>query len=202
MSKKLIVPILKMVLGVSMIVLAIIAYASIPQDLIEMTFVSNFCGGAVLLADGILCFKNKSISSIVYRNLAVCLFFVFIICTGSLFGAYNMNFKGAFFALHTVFPILFILMYIFFVDDRNGKLIIKLVTTPILMIVYLLFDYILGNIRGNFVYGFFTPNELTFLYALLTGLVFYLLLGIFGWFFIGFNKLTHPIKDNDKKSQK
>ena len=188
-----------MVFGVAMIVLSIVAYIGIPEDLVEMTFISNFVAGAILLIDGILYFKSKSIPSIVYRNLAGCLFFVFLICTGSLFGAYNMNFKGAFFFLHTIFPIIFILIYIFFIDDREGKAIVKVATTPILMIVYLLFDYILGIIRGKFVYGFFTPSELTFPFALLTGVVFYLFIALIGWAFIELNKVVHPIKNKEKK---
>ena len=128
----------------------------------------------------------------------VCLLFVFIICTGSLFGVYNMNFKGVFFFLHTVFPILFILMYIFFVNDSKGKTLIKVARTPVFMIVYLLFDFILGKIRGEFIYGFFAADELDFLFALLIGLVFYLFLGLIGWLFIFFNSTVHPDKDNSK----
>ena len=37
--------------------------------------------------------------------------------------------------------------------------LIRLRFAYILMMAYLLFDYILGNIRGSFVYGFFTPEE-------------------------------------------
>ena len=194
MSKKIILPIIKMVLGVAMIVLSLVGFIPEPESFVEMTFVSNFAGGAILLADGILYFKNKSIPSIVYRNLVGCLLCVFLICTGSLTGAYNMNFKGVFLFLHTVFPILFLLIYIIFVNDREGNVIVKVATTPILTIVYLLFDYIYGNISGKFVYGIVTPNELNFLYALL--------LSLFGWFFIEFNKIAHPIKDKDKNLYK
>ena len=202
MSKKLILPIIKMVLGAAMIVLALVAFIPEPEAFVEMTFISNFAGGAVLLADGILYFKNKSVPNIVYRNLVGCLFSVFLICTGSLTGAYNMNFKGVFFFIHTVFPILFLLIYIIFVNDREGKTIVKIATMPILTIAYLLFDYVFGNIRGKFIYGIVNPNELTFLYALLIGVVFYFLISLFGCFFIGFNKIAHPEKDIDQKSTK
>ena len=198
MFKRIILPILKICLGGIMAVLALTGYVLTPELFVEMTFISNFVGGVILVVDGVLMFKNKSVPSFVYRNVAVCIFFVFLICAGSLTGAYHMNFKGVFFFLHTIFPILFILMYIFFVKENKEKVIIKITTTPILMIVYLLFDFILGKIRGEFVYGFFKSDELDFLFALLIGLVFYLFLGLIGWLFLFFNSAAHPEKDNSK----
>ncbi len=197
MSKR-IIPISKIVLGSLMILFVIIGYCTTPELLIEMTCISNFGGGVILLIDGIFGLKCKTVPTYLYENAMVCLLFVFLICTGSLFGAYNMNFKGVFFFLHTVFPILFILMYIFFVNDSKGKTLIKVARTPIFMIVYLLFDFILGKIRGEFVYGFFAADELDFLFALLIGLVFYLFLGLIGWLFIFFNSTVHPDKGNSK----
>ena len=200
MSKK-IIPISKIVLGACMVVFALIGYIPIPADLIEMTFISNLACGIILIVDGILFFKEKSVPTFVYRNAAVCIFFVFLICTGSLFGAYRMNFKGVFFALHTVFPILFILMYILFVRDNDGKLFVKVAITPVMMIVYLLFDYILGLIRGKFIYDMFAVEELSFGWALLAGVVIYLFLAFVGWAFIYFNSVVHPNKDNIKNTK-
>lgn len=200
MSKK-IIPISKIVLGACMIVFALIGYIPIPADLIEMTFISNLAGGIVLIVDGILFFKEKSVPTFIYRNAAVCIFFVFLICTGSLFGAYRMNFKGVFFALHTVFPILFILIYILLIKDNDTKLLIKVTTTPVMMMVYLLFDFILGQIRGEFVYDMFKVEELGFGWALLAGVVIYLFLALVGWAFIYFNSVVHPKKDNIKNTK-
>ena len=196
MFKK-IIPISKIVLGVCMVVLALIAYIPIPADLVEMTFVSNFAGGVILIVDGILSLKGKTVPTYLYENATVCLLFVFIICTGSLFGAYNMNFKGVFFFLHTVFPILFILMYIFFTNDSKGKTLIKVVRTPAFMIAYLLFDFILGKIRGKFIYDMFSADELSFPYALLAGVVIYILLVFFGLMFLYLNLLVHPKKKDE-----
>lgn len=200
MSKK-IIPISKIVLGACMIVFALIGYIPIPADLIEMTCISNLAGGIVLIVDGILYFKGKSVPTYIYRNIMVCLFFIFLICTGSLFGAYQMNFKGVFFALHTVFPILFILIYILLIKDNDTKLVIKVTTTPVMMMVYLLFDFILGQIRGKFVYGMFKVEELGFGWALLAGVVIYLFLALVGWAFIYFNSVVHPKKDNIKNTK-
>lgn len=200
MSKK-IIPISKIVLGACMIVFALIGYIPIPADLIEMTFISNLACGIVLIVDGILYFKGKSVPTYIYRNIMVCLFFVFLICTGSLFGAYQMNFKGVFFALHTIFPILFIFIYILLIKDNDTKLVIKVTTTPVMMMVYLLFDFILGQIRGEFVYGMFKVEELGFGWALLAGVVIYLFLALVGWAFIYFNSVVHPKKDNIKNTK-
>lgn len=196
MFKK-IIPISKIVLGSLMILFVIIGYCTTPNLLIEMTCISNFGGGVILLVDGILSLKGKTAPTYLYENAMVCLLFVFIICTGSLFGAYNMNFKGVFFFLHTVFPILFILIYIFFVNDSKGKTLIKVARTPVFMMVYLLFDFILGKIRGEFVYGMLEVNELSFPFALLIGLAMYLLLAFFGVMFMHFNALVHPIKEDE-----
>ena len=162
-----------------------------------MTCISNFGGGVILLIDGIFGLKNKTVPTYLYENAMVCLLFVFIICTGSLFGAYNMNFKGVFFFLHTVFPILFILMYIFFINDSKGKTLIKVVRTPVFMIAYLLFDFILGKIRGKFIYDMLSVDELSFPYALLAGVVIYILLAFFGLIFMYFNSLLHPKKEEE-----
>ena len=101
------------------------------------------------------------------------IFFVFAICMGSLSGAYPMNFKGAFFYLHVLSPVLFILCYILFFNDREGKVTKKLLITPVLMLLYLLFDFVLGKFRGSFVYGFFKPDEVSISDALIIGAVFY-----------------------------
>ena len=200
MSKK-IIPISKIVLGACMVVLALIGYIPIPADLIEMTCISNLAGGIVLIVDGILYFKGKSVPIFLYRNIMISIFFVFLVCTGSLFGAYRMNFKGVFFLLHTIFPILFILMYIFFIRDDKEKLIVKITTTPVMMIAYLLFDFILGQIRGKFIYGMFKVEELSFWWALLAGVLIYLFLALVGWAFIYFNSVVHPNKDNIKNTK-
>lgn len=196
MSKR-IIPISKIVLGSLMILFVIIGYCTTPKLIIEMTCISNFGGGVILLIDGIFGLKNKTVPTYLYENAMVCLLFVFIICTGSLFGAYNMNFKGVFFFLHTVFPILFILMYIFFINDSKGKTLIKVVRTPVFMIAYLLFDFILGKIRGKFIYDMLSVDELSFPYALLAGVVIYILLAFFGLIFMYFNSLLHPKKEEE-----
>lgn len=182
---------MKIVIGVSMPIAVLIGYLPIPEYLVEFTCISNTLGGILLITDGILNFRGKSVPSVFYRNISAGIFFVFAICMGSLSGAYHMNFKGAFFYLHAISPVLFILCYILFCNERQEKILKKLLSTPILMLAYLLFDYILGNIRGSFVYGFFTPKEVGIIYALVIGAVFYVMMCAVEALFLLLNKLYH-----------
>ena len=47
-----------------------------------------------------------------------------------------------------------------FIDD--GKNFKKILLTPIPVMIYLIFDYIIGMLRGTFVYGIFEVNEMGF----------------------------------------
>ena len=59
---------------------------------------------------------------------------------------------------------------------------------------YLLFDYILGNIRGSFVYGFFVPSEISIAGVLIIGVVFYIMMCAVGAFFLFLNKCVIKLK--------
>ena len=185
---------IKMVIGISMPIAVLIGYLPIPEYLVEFTCISNTLGGLLLVADGVLNLRGKSVPGVFYRNISVGIFFVFAICMGSLSGAYHMNFKGAFFYLHVLSPVLFILCYILFFNDREGKVVKKLLVTPVLMLLYLLFDFVLGKFRGSFVYGFFKPDEVSITGALIIGAVFYLMMFAVGALFLFLNKLAHKNK--------
>lgn len=197
-----IISFIKIVLGISMLVAVLIGYMPIPEYLVEFTCISNSFGGMLLITDGILKLKGKSVPGLFYRNIAVGIFFVFAICMGSLSGAYHMNFKGAFFYLHAVSPVLFILSYILFCNESKKKTVKKLLPTPVLMLLYLLFDYILGNIRGSFVYGLFKPGEVSITDALIIGLVFYVMMFAVGALFLCLNRLAHKRKNAESNDVK
>jgi len=193
-KKNKIIACIKMAIGISMPIAVLIGYLPIPEYLVEFTCISNTLGGILLIADGVLNLSGKSVPGVFYRNISVGIFFVFAICMGSLSGAYHMNFKGAFFYLHVLSPVLFILCYIFFFNDCEGKVAKKLLITPVLMLLYLLFDFILGKLRGSFVYGFFKPDEVSISDALIIGVVFYLMMFAVGTIFLSLNKLVHKNK--------
>ncbi len=116
--------------------------------------------GILLIFTGINFSKGKSFSSIFYHMGLVTILLVCIVsCVG------HFNFKGAFFFLHLVNPVLFLLYYMFFIeDDKNFK---KILYTRILVIIYMVFDYIIGRVTGHFVYGIFDVNEMNLVLMIL-----------------------------------
>ncbi len=105
-----------------------------------------------------------------------------------------MNFQGAFMFLHVVFPVIVMLFYILFCDDSKGKVIFKLLLNPVFLMLYFLFDFILGKARGYFVYGFFDEPGFGILQALIFGVVVYILLFAFGALFLLLNRIFHHKK--------
>ena len=188
--------VLKIILGLFMIITVIIGYLPEPEYIIELTCISNALCGILLITDGIInALKGTKIPSILYLNLGVCIFSVFLISMGSLSGIYKINLSGAFFFLHTINPILFIALYIFFGCD--GKESLKTTfSAPILMILYLLLDYIQCQFSGSFVYNFVNPGELSFLDAIIVGIVMYIIMLLFGSGLFGLNKLAHKKHKN------
>ena len=142
------------ILGIVFCASVLVGYIPIPEYLIELTCFSNTLIGILLIFTGInFIVKGKSFSSIFYHMGLVTILLVCIVsCVG------HFNFKGAFFFLHLVNPVLFLLYYMFFIeDDKNLK---KILYTPIPVIIYLAFDYIIGRVTGHFVYGIFDVNEM------------------------------------------
>ena len=142
------------ILGIVFCASVLVGYIPIPEYLIELTCFSNTLIGILLIFTGInFIVKGKSFSSIFYHMGLVTILLVCIVsCVG------HFNFKGAFFFLHLVNPLLFLLYYMFFIeDDKNFK---KILYTPIPVIIYLVFDYIIGRVTGHFVYGIFDVNEM------------------------------------------
>ena len=65
---------------------------------------------------------------------------------------------------------------------------------PVFLMVYFLFDFILGKARGYFVYGFFDEPGFGILQALIFGVVVYILLFGVGGIFLLLNKIFHHKK--------
>lgn len=183
--------IVKIAVGLLMVVIALIGYIPQPEYLVELTFVSNTLGGLLLLADGILnIVQKKNFPNAFYQNAAVSILMVFLVCMGSLTGVYRFNFKGAFFFMHVINPIVFIVCYMIFVNEQGRKIRFVL-TAPTMIIIYLVFDYILCQFTGKFVYGFVEPKELTFFYAIIIGFVMYIFMYLLGLCLFALNRLLH-----------
>lgn len=176
-----------------MIATVLIGYIPQPEYLIEMTCVSNTLGGLLLLADGTLnIVKKKTVPDCLYLNIAVSISIVFLICMGSLTGIYKFNFAGAFFFLHVINPIAFVACYLFLVGGQERKSR-RALAAPVMMMVYLLFDYIRCQFTGEFVYGFVEPGTLTPVYAISAGIVIYFLTYLLGLGLLTLNRLAHKI---------
>lgn len=134
----------------------LIGYIPIPKYVIELTCISNLFIGILLLFTGInMLTKKKKIPNIIYHTWLVTILLVCIVsCVG------HFNFHDAFFFLHLVNPLVFLGYYMAFVDD--SKNIKKVLLAPIPVMVYLIFDYIIGILRGTFVYGIFEVKEIGF----------------------------------------
>lgn len=181
----------KIALGILMIAAVLIGYIPQPEYLAELTCISNSLGGTLLLVDGISGILKKKISlNLFYLNVAVSILIVFLVCAGSLTGVYKFNFKGAFFFLHVVDPIAFAACYLFFIDEQNHKTR-SVLTAPVMTLAYLVFDYIRYLLTGEFVYGFVDPQKISFVCAIIAGIVIYAFIYLFGLGLFVLNRLIH-----------
>lgn len=183
--------VIKIAAGLLMIANVLMGYIPQPEYLVELTCVSNMLGGLLLLTDGIVnATKRKSLPNSFYLNVAVSILMVFLVCMGSLSGAYKFNFRGAFFFMHVINPIVFVSCYMLFVNERERE-IRYVLTAPIMIMLYFVFDYVRSRIVGEFVYGFVEPGGLTFYYAIIAGLIMYIFMYLLGLGLFALNRLVH-----------
>lgn len=184
----------KIMTGLFMIAVVLIGYIPQPEYLIELTCISNTLGGLLLLVDGILNIKNKKMHlNSFYLNITVSILIVFLVCMGSFTGMYEFNFSGAFFFMHVINPIVFVVCYMLFVNEQEQKIRFVL-TAPIMIMVYLLFDYIRYQFTDEFVYGFIKPEELTFVWAIIAGIVIYAFTYMLSLILFALNRLVHKMR--------
>lgn len=193
-QKHMIKHIVKIVAGLLMIAVVLIGYIPQPEYLVELTCISNTLGGLLLLADGILNIAKKKMHlNSFYLNVAVSILIVFLVCMGSFTGMYKFNFNGAFFFMHVINPIAFVICYILFVNEQGRKIRFVL-TAPIMTMVYFLFDYIRCQFTGEFVYGFINPEKLTPVWAIIAGIVIYAFIYMLSLILFALNRLVHKRK--------
>ena len=177
-----------------MIAVVLIGYIPQPKYLVELTCVSNMLGGLLLLLDGVLNItKKKAFPNAFYMNITVSILIVFLVCMGSLIGAYKFNFNGAFFFIHVINPIVFVVYYIIFVNEQDRK-VGYVLKAPIMIMAYVLFDYIRYQFTGEFVYGFINSEKFTLVYAIIAGIVIYVLMYLLSLILFVLNRLVHKMK--------
>ncbi len=195
-SKSKIIGAVKILFGIMLTATAIWGYSPLPCEYFaEFTFISNTLGGILLLIDGVLNLTGKTVPKILYLNVGVGIFLVFLICLATLATPNPFNFGGAFFFLHVINPVVFVLSYIFLCSDNAESTFRHILAVPLLTSAYLIFDYILGNIRGRFVYGFFLPETLPVWMAALIGFVVFIVMMLLGLVLFKMNKKVHKNSD-------
>lgn len=187
----------KYCIGLILVLSVIIGYIPEPQYIIEMTCISNFLLGLVFIISAVRLQRGKrDFPNVVYSMGLVTILLVFFICMGSLSGAYHMNFKGAFIFLHVLNPVIVLIYYLIFIDEKHNGRLRNILMTPFFAIAYLLVDYIVGTMINHYVYGFFEPGELTIPMAFLVGLVIYMMLLLMALLCYGLNRL---VRRSEKK---
>ncbi len=184
--------ILKIVFGAVMIATALIGYIPLgPVYWVEMTMISNLLGGGLLLIDGILNLKDKSIPA--FLTLTVCsgLTMVLLFCLITLATPNPFNFGGIFFFLHVINPILMLISYVFLCKDRAERTFPYILTAAIFTALYGVFDFIVGHIRGFFVYGFFMPDDLSLAAAAIVEAVVIIIMTLIGLVLFKLNRKAH-----------
>lgn len=143
----------------------------------ELTFISNFSCGLLLLLDGtVSLIRKKALPAILYQFVLPCILTVFCCIFFKIFGWHNFNFSGMFFFMHGINPVLALAMYLFTtkleLKDKKDY-IRRIFIAPAMVMSYLLFDYIRFLITGNLVYGLVSTESLTFVKAAVIGIVYY-----------------------------
>ena len=86
-----------------------------------------------------------------------------------------------------------ILYYIIFVNEQDRK-VGYVLKAPIMIMAYVLFDYIHYQFTGEFVYGFINSEKFTLVYAIIAGIVIYVLMYLLSLILFVLNRLVHKIK--------
>lgn len=184
--------IIEIVMSVVFILSVIIGYYPEPYLILELTCISNFSIGILLLCSAMMNHKkNNKTWNILFQTAVVTINLVLIITILSFCGMMKINMSGAFFFLHLVNPLVFIIYYFVYVDAQNEASMKKVFIAPIFCVVYFVLDYIVGKLTGEFVYGMFEVSEVTFIFGMVFVLIMYSFLLICSLVFYYVNKYLH-----------
>ena len=177
---------IKIIVGLLIIGTALWGYHYDPSHMYELTFISNFSCGLVLLLDGAMSLINR-------RSLPVFLYQLVLPCTNSVFlttvfttllGWHDFNFSGMFFFMHAINPVIFFFIYLFStkLEIRNNKDYVRRVfIAPAMMMAYAIFDLIRFMITGELVYGLIATDKLNCISVPFIGIGLYLLMAFMSY---------------------
>lgn len=151
----------------------------------ELTFISNFSCGLLLLLDGtVSLIKKKPLPVILYQLVLPCISTIFFTIVFKLFGWHDFNFSGAFFFMHAVNPVIFLLMYLFMtkLEMKDKKdYVRRIFIAPTMIMAYALFDLIRFIMTDELVYGLIAPDKLNYISVPLIGIGLYLLMAFMSY---------------------
>ena len=184
-EKRIVKKIIQITAGIFIVLSAIWGYRNSTDHMYELTFISNTACGIVLLSDGLMnLLFDKKVPAWIYQMVLPCTNVVFFTCVFTLLGWHSFNFSGAFFFLHVINPPLFLSVYLFCAElkvESKSDYIKRIFISPLMIMCYLLFDYIRYIITGNLVYGLIPAERLTLVSAMLIGIGFYLLMAFMSY---------------------
>lgn len=174
--------IFKICVGVYFIASVFYAYYGDYHFLYELTAVSNLLNGVILIVNGILGFRKKSLNIIVNLMALECILCVYTTVFIVAFQIANFNFAGGFMLLHGVNPLIALCFFLFAERcEFQGKkeLLLRILIAPLMFMAYLLFDLIFYFCNGRFVYQLL-PSNLPYL-APIVAIILYGLLAAMGY---------------------
>ena len=119
-----------------------------------------------------------------YQCVLPCINTVFFSVFFKLFGWHDFNFYGGFFFMHGINPVIFLVLYLFstnlIIKDKRDY-IRRIFIAPIMIMTYLLFDFIRYVVTGKLVYGLIATENLNYISVPLIGVVFYLLMAFMSY---------------------
>lgn len=167
----------KIIVGLFILLTTLVGYNFQTTLMYELTFISNFSCGLLLLLDGIVSLiRKKALPAILYQFVLPCILSVFCTVFFKIFGWFDFNFEGMFFFMHGINPMLVLAMFLFATElkfkDKKDYLR-RIFIAPAMAMCYALFDYIRFLITGSLVYGLVPAERLTFIIAAIIGIVYY-----------------------------
>lgn len=177
--------IIKIIAGLFIMGTALWGYHYEPQYMYELTFVSNFSCGLLLIVDGILdLLKKKALPLILYQVVLPCINTVFFTVIFELFGLHDFDFEGMFFFMHVTNPLIFMLVYLFCTKlelKSKRDYLKRIFIAPVMIMVYALFDLIRYLVTGELVYGLIVKDKITYISVPAIGIVLYLLMAFMSY---------------------
>lgn len=190
-------PIGKILIGIEIIFTVIWGYplSGGGEYMYELTCLSNLAGGILLILDGIL-YKKRQIG-LIYPYVLTCIlpvFFITVICT--IFNIAHFNFSGGFFFMHAINPLVILAFFTFFYPvNKKRENIIVIFTSPLPILLFLLFDLIRFYIRGELIYGLIPKEAMQVWIVILIGLIVYALIAFLAFGLLSLRKSTYRFQE-------